>query len=81
MQGGGHKVLTDVYYIPKLRSNIVYLGQLEERGCKVVLEDGFCKVYDVRRALLVHASWIKNRLYLLEMHLATLVYRMAKTKR
>lgn len=27
--GNGHKVLTDVYYIPKLKTNIVSLGQLE----------------------------------------------------
>ena len=31
----GHKVLTEVYFIPKLKSNIVSLGQLEEGGCKV----------------------------------------------
>jgi gag-polypeptide of LTR copia-type/Zinc knuckle len=36
---GEHKTLTDVYYIPKLTSNIISLGQLEERGCKVMLED------------------------------------------
>lgn len=36
----GHKVLTDVYFIPKLRSNIVSLGQLEEGGCKIVIEEG-----------------------------------------
>jgi hypothetical protein len=28
----GHKVLTEVYYIPELKSNIVSLGQLEEKG-------------------------------------------------
>ena len=36
-RSGEHKALTDVYYIPKLKSNIVSLGQLEERGCKIVL--------------------------------------------
>ena len=39
---GHHKVLSDVYYIPKLKSNIISLGQLEERGWKIVLEDGYC---------------------------------------
>jgi len=28
----GHKVLTNVYFIPELKSNIVSLGQLEEKG-------------------------------------------------
>lgn len=50
-----HKVLTEVYYIPKLKSNIVSLGQLEEGGCKVVLENGFCTVYDIERTLLAKA--------------------------
>ena len=36
MQGrqGQHKVLTNVYFIPKLQSNIVSLGQLEEKGLR-----------------------------------------------
>jgi hypothetical protein len=34
----GHKVHTEVYYIPKLKSNIVSLGQLEETGFKFVGE-------------------------------------------
>ena len=51
----GHKVLTEVYFIPKLKSNIVSLGQLEEGGCKVVLEDGYCSVFDSNaHCLLVH---------------------------
>jgi len=29
-KNGEHKVLTDVYYISKLRSNIVSIGQLDE---------------------------------------------------
>lgn len=38
---GGHKVLTDVYYIPKLKRNIISLGTLAERGCKIVIEEDY----------------------------------------
>lgn len=31
-QNGEHRALTDVYYIPSLKSNTVSLGQLEEHG-------------------------------------------------
>jgi hypothetical protein len=75
----GHKVLSEVYYIPKLKSNIISLGQLEEGGCKVVLEYGFCEVYDVERALLARAPRVKNRLYLLTTQLAAPVCLMSKT--
>lgn len=48
----GHKVLTEVYYIPKLRSSIISLGQLEEGGCEIVIKKGYCNVYDVEMTLL-----------------------------
>jgi hypothetical protein len=74
----GHKVLSEVYYIPKLQSSIISLGQLEEGGCKVVLEDGYCEIYDVGRSLLARAPRVKNRLYLLKMRLAAPVCLVAK---
>ena len=74
----GHKVLTEVYYIPKLKSNIVSLGQLEEGGCKVVLEDGFCSVFNVEHSLLARAPRAGNRLYLLKVQLAAPVCLVAK---
>lgn len=39
-QNKEHRLLTEVYYIPRLRSNIISLGQLEEGGCKIVIEEG-----------------------------------------
>jgi hypothetical protein len=74
----GHKVLSEVYFIPKLKSTIVSLGQLEEGGCKVVLENGYCNVFDVSRSLLARAPRVKNRLYLLKMQLAAPVCLVAK---
>jgi hypothetical protein len=58
-----HKVLTNVYYIPKLKSNIVSLGQLEEAGCDIRLSDGCLKVFDTEYNLLISAPRTGNRLY------------------
>jgi hypothetical protein len=41
---GGHKNLMGVYYILRLKANIVSLGQMEEAGYKIVLESGFLKL-------------------------------------
>ena len=41
-----HRVLTEVYYIPLLKCNIVSLGQLEEAGCCVDVEAGILKVFE-----------------------------------
>ena len=73
-----HKVLTDVYYIPKLKSNIVSLGQLEEKGFKVVLEDGKLCVFDQERALLISAPRTVNRLYTVKFGLVPPVCLLAK---
>lgn len=41
-----HEVLTNVLYIPRLKSNIVSLGQLDENGCRIILKDGTMTIYD-----------------------------------
>jgi hypothetical protein len=56
-----------VYFIPKLRSNIVSLGQLDEEGCKSVLNRGFLSVFDRSGELLARALRTRNRLYALNL--------------
>jgi hypothetical protein len=68
LKDGGHKVLTDVYYIPKLKTNIFSLSQLAGRGCKIVLEDKFLWVYDRQRQLIIKVERSKNRLYILNLN-------------
>ena len=59
-----HKVLTDIYYIPKLKSNIVSLGQLEEKGYEVSMKNGRLSVFDQGgHTLLISAPRTVNHLY------------------
>lgn len=74
---GEHKVLTDVYYIPKLTNNIISLGQLKERGCKVVLNRGKLRVFDRQGQLLFQVRRALNRLYTLDLELAQPVCLLA----
>ena len=75
----GHKVLTDVYYIPQLRSNIVSLGQLEEKGFMIVMGNGRLRVYDQEQTLLISAPRTGNRLYLAKFGLAPPVCFLAQS--
>lgn len=72
-----HKVLTNVYYIPKLKSNIVSLGQLEEKGLKVTLGDGKLCVYDQDKSLLIAAPRTANRLYTVKFGLTSPICLLA----
>lgn len=74
---GEHKSITNVYYILKLTSNIINLGQLEEHGCKVILEDGYLRVFDREGQLLVRVKRARNRLYILNLDLVQLVCLLA----
>jgi hypothetical protein len=74
----GHKVLTEVYFIPKLKSNIISLGQLEEGGCEIVIRKGFCNMYDAEHSLLSRAPRVKNKFYLLKTELVVPVCLVAK---
>lgn len=66
---GAHKGLSDVYYMPKLRSNIISLGQLEENGCTITLEDGYLRIFDQGGKLLVKVPRTRNRLYIMNINL------------
>lgn len=66
-----HKVLTDVYYIPELKSNIVSLGQLEEKGFKYEGRNGSLCIYDQECRLLIAAPRTRNRLYIVKFGLTS----------
>jgi hypothetical protein len=45
-EGGRHRALTNVYWIPRLKTNIVSIGQLDENGCPTHVQDGMMTVRD-----------------------------------
>ncbi|GJX89148.1 zinc finger, CCHC-type containing protein [Tanacetum coccineum] len=57
------KIVSDVYYIPNLRSNILSLGQITEIGCKIIMDGNKLTLYDKNKKLLIKVERSKNRLY------------------
>ena len=76
-KNGEHRALSDVYYIPQLRTSIVSLGQLDEHGCKSVIEGGVLCLYDRQRVLLARVQRTSNRLYAVALNLAAPVCLLA----
>ena len=60
---GDQKALQEVYYIPKLCSNIISLGQMTENGNKVQMTEDVMKVSDRSGKLLMSVKRTQNRLY------------------
>uniref|UniRef100_A0ACD5Y6T1 Uncharacterized protein n=1 Tax=Avena sativa TaxID=4498 RepID=A0ACD5Y6T1_AVESA len=78
-ESGEHRVLTEVYHIPRLKSNIISLGQLDENGCKYAAGDGLMTVWDRERKVLAKVKRSRNRLYLLKIEPASPECLQART--
>jgi hypothetical protein len=70
---GEHRVLHGVDFIPALHNSIMSLGQLDEGGSKVEIEDGMLRIWDRRKRLIVKVCCSANRLYILHLNTAKLL--------
>nr|GEY47043.1 zinc finger, CCHC-type [Tanacetum cinerariifolium] len=57
------KIVSDIYYIPNLKSDILSLGQLTEIGCKIIMNGNKLTLYDKNKKLLIKVERSKNQLY------------------
>jgi hypothetical protein len=78
MPHGRSRVLTDVYFIPSLHSNIISLGQLDENGCKITIEGGIMCILDRARKILARVNRGGNRLYMVRLQITTSVSLLAQ---
>jgi hypothetical protein len=78
LKSGEHRWLDDVYYILRLTTNIVSLGQMDEEGLKVVIEEGILRLFDLQQQLLAKVLRSPSRLYLLDMNLVAPVCLTAR---
>ena len=77
-KSGEHRRLEGVYYIPRLTTNIVSIGQLDEDGFKVLIESGILRLFDLQRQLLAKVERSSSRLYFLDMNIVAPVCLTAR---
>ena len=77
---GEHNSLPNTYYIPRLTTNIVSCGQLNEVDFKISIGGGVMRVRDEQRRLLAKIRRGTGRLYVLDLTIAQLVYLAAHAK-
>lgn len=77
-KSGDQWALTEVFFIPKLRSNLISLGQLTETGHKVVLDDEMLDVFEKNPfRLIMKVDRTLNRMYKIELKIAAPVCFLA----
>nr|GEY14184.1 zinc finger, CCHC-type [Tanacetum cinerariifolium] len=60
---GKQRIISHVYYIPDLKSNLLSLGKFTKIGCKVVMEDDELRLYDMDNKIFMKVTRQRNRLY------------------
>src|SRR6185312_17441273 len=72
-------MLQEVYYIPRLRSNLVSLGQLTETGHKIVMDEDELEVFIKNPwRLLMKVKRTPNRMYHINLQIASPVSLLAR---
>jgi hypothetical protein len=75
-----HRTLTVVYYIPRLRTNIISIGQLDECGYEVGIRGGVLSLRDENQRLLARIRRGPRRLYKVALRIARPVCLSAHTR-
>nr|GEX21436.1 zinc finger, CCHC-type [Tanacetum cinerariifolium] len=74
------RIISHIYYIPDLKSNLLSLRQFTENGCKVVMEDNELRLYDMDNKIFMNVTRQRNHLYKAYLKIGTPVCLLANLK-
>lgn len=60
---GVTQVISDVYFVPELKNNLLSLGQLQQKGLAILIQNGICKVFHSRKGLIMQSNMSRNRMF------------------
>ena len=50
---GAIQVITSVYYVPGLRNNLLSVGQLQQKGLRIIIDDNECEIWHKQQKRLI----------------------------
>jgi hypothetical protein len=62
---GSVYVITDVYYIPGLSSNLLSVGQLQQRNLTLIFKNDICQIIHNEKGLILTSQISANRMYMI----------------
>ncbi|XP_073220720.1 uncharacterized protein [Cicer arietinum] len=60
---GVTQVISDVYFVPELKNNLLSLGQLQEKGLAILIQNGTCKVFHSIKGLIMQTKMSGNKMF------------------
>nr|XP_017191173.2 uncharacterized protein LOC108174575 [Malus domestica] len=61
------ETISNVFFIPNLKTNLLSAGQLQDKGYKITIFQGKCEIYDPKRDSIAVVKMSPNRLFLLKL--------------
>ena len=65
LKNGDHQFISDVYYVPSMKTNILSLEQLLEKDYDIQLKDRSCLIRDHQNNMIANVPMTRNRMFLL----------------
>lgn len=63
---GIFQVITSVYYVPGLKNNLMSVGQLQQKGLRIVIDDDVCEVWHKQqRRMIMKSTMSRNRMFII----------------
>ena len=57
--------VTEVYYVPELKNNLLSVGQFQEKDLEILIKGGVCKIYHPHKGLIMKTNMSANRMFIL----------------
>ncbi|CAJ2639360.1 unnamed protein product [Trifolium pratense] len=67
LKNGDHQFISNVYYVPNMKSNILSLGQLLEKGYDIQLKNNNLSIRDHSNKFIAKVPMSRNRMFVLNM--------------
>ncbi|GAA0140159.1 hypothetical protein LIER_42608 [Lithospermum erythrorhizon] len=55
--------ISEVYFVPKLKNNLLSVGQFQDKGLTVLFKHGICTIFHLARGEIIRSSMSKNRMF------------------
>ncbi|KAM7489607.1 hypothetical protein LguiB_027091 [Lonicera macranthoides] len=62
-RNGFVEIISNVFYVPDLKSNLLSAGQLQDKGYVITIQKGACEIYDPLRGAIAIVPMSSNRLF------------------
>ncbi|GKV39214.1 hypothetical protein SLEP1_g47020 [Rubroshorea leprosula] len=79
IRGNAAQTISNVLYVPELKTNLLSIGQLQEKGYEIIIKNGVCRIQDSKLGLIAQVKMTANRMFPLHLNCASQSCFSAKT--